>query len=88
MLCCSPVYSPIQEGIGFLSTYGICHAVATRSGVGTLVGFSWGCMNVLSCLVIGIGVLRAHRILLAIGGCVLVVSTLFYLLFAFVFHGL
>lgn len=80
MLCGSPIYSPVYEGITYLNAYGIQHAVSTRSGLGTLVDFAWGCVNVVSCSLIGTGLLRAHKRLTAIGGCTLVLSTALFVL--------
>jgi len=78
MLCCSPIYSPIYEGLTHLNAYGIHRTLNTRSGLGALLNLTWGCVNVVSCSLIGIGLLRTHKRLTAIGGCTLVLSTAFY----------
>jgi len=86
MLCVSPIYSPIYEGITHLNAYGIYHTLNTRSGLGALLNLTWGCVNVVSCSLIGVGLLRTQKRLTAIGGCTLVLSTvLFYVLASAVF---
>lgn len=82
MLCCSPIYSPICDGITHLNAYGIHQTLNTRSGLGALLNLTWGCVNVVSCLLIAAGLLRADKRLTAIGGCTLVLSTVLFYVFA------
>jgi hypothetical protein len=61
------------EGITIVAS-GLCSATI-------YVDLSWSCANVVSFLLVGIGFVRRRQGLTAIGGCILVVSTL--LLFVF-----